>query len=574
MIITCFEDINKPKNLKYVSEEVIFERIRSGGSQLELINKLRSEKDKVKQKKLKESLPGVLWSGKFKHRSAAGLLEYSKLIVLDFDNILGISDLKKLLESIPWVYVYFDSPTGTGLKVLVRVSSDNHLGHFLALQKYFEEKGYEIDISGKDISRSCFFSYDPNLYVNKGSSIYTEVILPAYSEQDKYNNLKKWLENKGEYFTDGNRNSFLTKIVGAANRFGIDRDFLLSALETDFPANGSDYNAKKKQTIIYSLYTGHPEQHNTATFDEAFNDRKIDDILAVKIDTTDIIYLDDVRVDLIKIYDDGIKKGPETGFPSVDDIFRRVPGQLNVLTGIGNHGKSMWQQQMDLVDAAFRKDKSLYFSPESFPPTRWYRQLAQALVGKSIRKDDPNRMSREEYDRAIDFINTYFIYIYPKDLPTPEFIIGRFMEMVVKHGVKTCVIDPWNQLFHKLDKRDDVYLAEALSKFERFALQHEVKLTIIAHPNRTFKSDDGNYKMPDVYDLNGGPVWNARSSNIMVYHRPFFSTNPQDMTCEIATKKIKDQELCGIPGTAILQYDRNTFRFVDQGYNPLNDFKL
>jgi hypothetical protein len=125
-----------------------------------------------------------------------------------------------------------------------------------------------------------------------------------------------------------------------------------------------------------------------------------------------------------------------------------------------------------------------------------------------------------------------------------------------------------------MDKRDDIYLGEALTAFESFAQQLQVYMTIICHPNRTSKKSDGNYECPDVYDLNGGPVWNARSTNITMYHRPFYQTNKQDQTCEFHSKKIKKQMLSGIPGVAVLHYDRRTGRFYDNGYNPLEDFKL
>jgi twinkle protein len=118
-------------------------------------------------------------------------------------------------------------------------------------------------------------------------------------------------------------------------------------------------------------------------------------------------------------------------------------------------------------------------------------------------------MSRKEYELGMDFVKEHFFYVYPPELPTPDYILERFAELVIKHGVKRLKIDPFNQLNHLMQKRDDIYLAECLTKFERFAQQHGVYMTIIAHPNRTQKDDDGNYKSPDVYDINGGPVWNA-----------------------------------------------------------------
>jgi len=153
-------------------------------------------------------------------------------------------------------------------------------------------------------------------------------------------------------------------------------------------------------------------------------------------------------------------------------------------------------------------------------------------------------------------------------------LLERFAEIIIKEGVTSVTIDPWNQLLHIMNKRDDIYLAEVLTQFERFAQQHNIDFTIIAHPNRTQKDGEGNYICPDVYDFNGGPVWNARSTNICVYHRPFWGTDKSDSSCEFHSKKIKRQMISGLPGVAPLNYNRNTGRFYDSGHNPLDDLKL
>jgi hypothetical protein len=58
------------------------------------------------------------------------------------------------------------------LKVVFRVSADasKHAGSFRAVQKHvLELTGVQIDESGKDVSRLCFMSYDPQIYVNENA---------------------------------------------------------------------------------------------------------------------------------------------------------------------------------------------------------------------------------------------------------------------------------------------------------------------------------------------------------------------------------------------------------------------
>src|SRR5690606_17116740 len=346
-----------------------------------------------------------------------------------------------------------------------------------------------------------------------------------------------------------------------------------SAVLKDY-VNDTDFTKREAESTINKVYTLYADQHNTASFDEAHSDKDVKEILDVTVSTQDFIYLNDVEADLIRDYDEGTQKAPTTYFPSIDLIFRPMRGDLNVLEGIGNYGKSQMQKQMDLVRAVKDGMKFAYHTREEYPPVFWYRELIRALVGKPLERDDPERMSKVEYTRAMEFIREHFIYIYPPKLPTPKYILDRFGEACVKHSVSGCVIDPWNQLLHVMDKRDDIYLGESLTEIESFAQQMQVYMTIVAHPNRTNKKPDGNYEAPDVYDLNGGAVWNARATNITCYHRPFYQTDKSNPTAEFHSKKIKKQMLSGIPGTALLVYDRRKGRFYDNGFSPLDSFTL
>lgn len=567
--VTIFPDIKSTTKPIYKSVDWVLEQVRTGGKQRDLVEEIRKIRNKEERDKVKKGLGCVLFSGKFAQRRADALIEHSGLICLEWDKLRNVQKKKEELIQNPYIMACWLSPSATGLRGLVRVSTNNHHAHFLALAKEFPG----CDEQAKDVCRIMFHSYDPEIFINRNAQVFTKVIETAYNDEQKYANLKKWLENKGEQFISGNRNNFITKLAGAANRFGVDQEFLVSAVLRDY-VSGGDFSSREAEQVVRRVYKNYAGEHNTQSFEESHSAKDVENILSVNVETQDVIYLNDVRADLIKDFEEGTQKAPTTYFPSIDDIFRPMRGDLNVLSGHGNVGKSAMQKQMDLVRAAKDGYKFAYHSREEYPPMFWYRELVRSLVGKPLERDDPMRMSRREYEQALEFVHEHFIYIYPPKLPTPEYIIDRFSEAVIKHSLDGCIVDPWNQLMHTMDKRDDIYLGEALTAFESFAQQLQVYMTIICHPNRTSKKSDGNYECPDVYDLNGGPVWNARSTNITMYHRPFYQTNKQDQTCEFHSKKIKKQMLSGIPGVAVLHYDRRSGRFYDNGYNPLEDFKL
>jgi hypothetical protein len=131
------------------------------------------EKAKKAVKHLKEALLGVLWSGIFSRRGNEYLLQHSGLFCadLDVDALAGkdLNEVRAKLQTSPYVFADFLSPTGYGLKVIVCVPPDasKHEGSFRAVRQHILDlTGVKIDESGKDPARLCFVSADPDAYLN------------------------------------------------------------------------------------------------------------------------------------------------------------------------------------------------------------------------------------------------------------------------------------------------------------------------------------------------------------------------------------------------------------------------
>ena len=432
-----------------------------------------------------------------------------------------------------------------------------------------------VDPSGKNISRACFISHDPELYINHNSKVYTKIVEQAFTDEQKLEKLKKWLENKGEAFVSGSRNNFLAKLAGSLNRFGISKKFAEEVVVRDYC--GSDFAEREALAVVNSMYKK-VEEHSTASFDDAFSQEEVKDILNGELPSADIITAIDVRVDLLKVYDEGVKPGDTTYFPTLDNHFRWMRGEVTTLTGLPNGGKSGILQQLLLFKAVFENQKFQLLSPEAYPPTYFYQELIRSLIGKPIEEGAENRMTRKEYELALEFINEHFFYTYPKGgSASPEWTLARFAEGIVKHNIDGIVVDPVNSQEHdkrKAGGRDDVYIADMLVKNKHFAIQHNVYSIIVAHPKSIGKTEEGLYKEPAADDIAGGSAWWSKSDNILVYHRPSLPLNPFDTTSTLRSTKIKKQSLNGKLGSTTLQYDLRTGRYYEGGYNPLLDFSL
>ena len=121
-----------------------------------------------------KNLPAVTFSGTFPKgkRKAQHLIRHSSFITIDIDGLLPsqIPDLLAELAQMPHVVLAFISPSGLGIKVIVRVNpiptnDIEHKGAYQACLDFFEdladEYEFEVDTSGKDCSRLCYLAHDP-----------------------------------------------------------------------------------------------------------------------------------------------------------------------------------------------------------------------------------------------------------------------------------------------------------------------------------------------------------------------------------------------------------------------------
>jgi hypothetical protein len=118
----------------------------------------------VEAKAIKEKLPAVLASGIFDKMGNGGLLERTGLICADLDDLGdALPGYREHIESDQRTLACFLSPSGTGLKVVLRLDLDrSHEDGFRAMRRHFLENfGLEVDEACKNVGRACFVSYDP-----------------------------------------------------------------------------------------------------------------------------------------------------------------------------------------------------------------------------------------------------------------------------------------------------------------------------------------------------------------------------------------------------------------------------
>lgn len=583
-MITIFQNIFS-KDPHYISVGEALTRISQGKSK-QRVEDIRNQLDKEKSNKLKANLPSVCFSGKFgKNRKDDELIEHSGFLVLDFDDVYELREKQTEIISHDFVYACWVSPSGKGLKALIKIADGTkHREHFSSLQEVFPD----IDKSGANPSRVCYESYDPEIYINETAKVFNKtkktekIVERKVQDTDDYQifkNLLIWMSNKGNAFVSGERNNFIFMLASSCCRFGIDEFTAENLISSEFLTN-SEFSSTECVRAIKSAYRANSSNFGSAKFEKDVLVDKVtrkeieinQDIFDESIRPQDVIYGIDVKERAMDLYNLGFAKVNGINVPDIDDKFKPKKGEVTLLTGIGNYGKSSFKRWYQVFRTVLYGEKFATFSPEDNPPEEYYHDLVEILLGCDCTPRNPRRPNVDVYQRAYDFVTEHFFYIYPKNSePTPQYIKQVFLELIIKEKVDGCDIDPFNQMTNNYQgfAGRDKYLEFVLTDFSRFAVLNDVFFWIVAHPTKLPKQQDGNYPCPEVFDVADGAMWNNKMDNILVYHRPLAQTDPQNPMCEFHSKKIRRQKTVGKKGASSFEMNFPTRRYIFLGGDPL-----
>lgn len=298
---TLFKQFNIPienKSLIVTTKEIIDGKYKN---EVELVRSAIQRGNKEEADRLKKQLlaftPSATFSG---GRKMDHFVSYSQFIILDIDKLTP-EQLQPAFDkaiSIPYTFSCFRSPSGNGIKILVQVNTGlpEHKRAYQQVADYYEEQlSLPIDPSGKDVTRLCFVSYDPQAYKNINSQIFTvspvtgelkvapEIIKakPVEVNNDEYAaSFQKCIDltNKKSEFKDGNRNNYIHLLACNCNRIGISETIASSYILQNF-----DLDPKEAKQSIESAYKNNTHEFakfaNSANLQTKKNEKAPEDFL-------------------------------------------------------------------------------------------------------------------------------------------------------------------------------------------------------------------------------------------------------------------------------------------------------
>lgn len=246
----------------------------------------------------------------------------------------------------------------------------------------------------------------------------------------------------------------------------------------------------------------------------------------------------------------------EIGFELLSENMKLRLGDFMVVTGTPGFGKSTFINDVMCRVVAQHRVRVAWASFEQAPQRDHRRAL------RSWFNEGPEHLlSEDQILNADAWIDRQHVFIVPSedDDVTLDWLLDRMEVSAVQHGVQFFVIDPWNELEHsrERDETETEYIGRAIRRLKRFARAFQVHITVVAHPTKSTKDADGNYKMPTLYDIAGSANWYNKADLGVVIHR-----QSEDETL-VKVQKSRYHEVIGRPGEVVMHYSRDTRHFIE-----------
>lgn len=572
MKVTIFENVFQKDNPHHIHLSTALKRIQEGSSAT-TISEVRGG-----DKESKKKLPVVLFSGEFSSRNDEALFDHSGFIVLDFDHI-DVASSKSLLATDPYVYSCWVSPSGDGLKALVRITNpERHRDHFRSLVTYFSKQyNLQVDESGINESRACFESYDPDISIND-DAIRFGAFATERSEQQVANqegvftdymklNLACRMVRMAD---DGDKHNTLlkaSKLVGGYITAGrIEEDEAVRVLFREISKRDIDSEEHAYNTIRAGI-----EEGKKAPIRELVNDEKsIEREMRINDGDMSFISSDDSDYRMIEDYANGkIVLGLKTGNEALDEYFR-YKKEFVIINGHSNVGKTTMALYM-MVNAAVQHDwKWVLYSSEN---TTW--SVKMTLMEFAV--DMPiGSMTYDQRKAAFKWVNEHFTVISNKEVYSYSDII-LFLEKTIRmQEVDAVFVDPYNSL--KIEMRNNSigvhdYHYEAASEFLTFSTANNIAVWLNMHAvteAQRRKGDDGLPIAPYAEDTEGGGKFVNRADCFLTIHRKVQAPDPNmRKTTEFHVRKVREVKTGGSPSPIdqpfnfVINTTRTGFRATD-----------
>lgn len=375
-IFKSIYDVSNPYNKPVY---YFLDRIKNGSPATEKVLEYR----KTGNDEIKKMLPACTFSGTFTHRNSQSLAKFSQFACLDFDKFEGLTDAQQMKDNLcadECLFCCFISPSGKGVKAVFRLMNDPQKYEAMYRALCMKYTDAHLDSKTKDISRLCYESYDPDIYINDNANewnlceeegvddvghVNNKVTVPLRAESRIIDNLQKWFDRKYS-MVPGKRNENIWTFAIMLNKFGVNSISAESHLMR-YAENG--FTSKEIKATVKSAYKKFSYEFNSRAFEDYETTNQIKDDVNKGKKATEIIRQ-------LKKDNNPISNNPDEFEEILENI--RATEDSDIFWKFSENGKiSLVPHKYDLY---LKKNNFFKYYPESNQDTFIFVQMDSNLI--------------------------------------------------------------------------------------------------------------------------------------------------------------------------------------------------
>lgn len=249
-----------------------------------------------------------------------------------------------------------------------------------------------------------------------------------------------------------------------------------------------------------------------------------------------------------------------TGWHGLDQCLMPYTPAFMVVTGFPGHGKSTWTVQLSSQLALLHGWNVGIASFEM----RIKPYVTNQIINTFVRK----RVNVNTHDARLTpeaFIQRRFCFIAPdpeEDIDHDlDWLLERMATAVIRHGMRVCIIDPWNEIDHKRQRDESLteYTGRAIRKLKVFAKRYDVLIIVVAHPDKSARHRDSDEI--SLADISDSAHWANKADIGITIGR--IGDEAISTSTGVYVKKIRYQPEAGRLGECVLQYNVERRIFVE-----------
>jgi twinkle protein len=264
--------------------------------------------------------------------------------------------------------------------------------------------------------------------------------------------------------------------------------------------------------------------------------------------------MSDMAAQLKDLYEKGFETGKLIGLAELDRLYSIAPGQLTLITGWPNQGKSHLADYILTQLAITHGWRSAIFSPENLPAEAHMARYLEKLECRPFAAGAEDRAPWTYFEEWLELASEMFHWIAPREdqAATIDFVLEKAAALVTRVGIQALLIDPFNELesARPLHQTETEYVGDTLRKLKAFARSRGIHIFVVVHPAKQYRTRDGSLPEMSLYDISGSAhFYNKCDCGLIVYR--------QNNTVRIVVAKVRFREI-GRRGETTVVYNPTT----------------